>query len=179
MVKALDLSSKRSGLFITLLIISAILLSAISLYTETSSHTFKKTIQLYDNNIIDLTSIIDEKLLYHGIISSYLQIELVDCKNTIEYKIIDTYHNITRTFTISPGDLKTVNLTSPFSVIVFNNTGVNYCCKVDLTLTITNIERKYAILSIPAFIIGAVSLFLMMLFLVEYTVTKIYEKRNS
>ncbi|RLG88148.1 MAG: hypothetical protein DRO16_05350, partial [Thermoprotei archaeon] len=152
--------------------------SAISLYAETNSHTYRKIIQLHDNNIIDLTSIIDAKLLYSGITNSYLQIKLIDCKDTIEYKIIDTYHNRTRTFTISPGDLKTVNLTSPFSVIVFNKTGVNYYCKADLTVTIISIERKYAILSIPAFIIGAVSLFLMMLFLVEYTVAKIYEKKK-
>ncbi len=178
MVKALDLSSKRSGLFILFLIILAILLSAISLYTETSSHTFKKTIQLYDNNIVDLTSVIDEELLYNGITNSYLQIKLVDCKNTIEYRIVDIYHNRTRTFTLSPGDSKTVNLTSPFSVIIFNNTSVNYYCKADLSLTVINNERKYAILSIPAFIIGAVSLFLMMMFLVEYTVAKIYEKKK-
>ncbi len=178
MVKTLDLSSKRSGLFIVFLIILAILLSAISLYTETSSHTFKKTIQLYDNNIVDLTSVIDEELLYNGITSSYLQIKLVDCKNTIEYRIVDIYHNKTRTFTISPGDSKTVNLTSPFSIIIFNNTSVNYYCKADLSLTVINNERKYAILSIPAFIIGAVSLFLMMMFLVEYTVAKIYEKKK-
>ncbi len=178
MVKTLDLSSKRSGLFIVFLIILAILLSAISLYTETSSHTFKKTIQLYDNNIVDLTSVIDEELLYNGITSSYLQIKLVDCKNTIEYRIVDIYHNRTRTFTISPGDSKTVNLTSPFSIIIFNNTSVNYYCKADLSLTVINNERKYAILSIPAFIIGAVSLFLMMMFLVEYTVAKIYEKKK-
>ena len=178
MVKTLDLSSKRSGLFIVFLIILAILLSAISLYTETSSHTFKKTIQLYDNNIVDLTSVIDEELLYSGITSSYLQIKLVDCNNTIEYRIVDIYHNRTRTFTISPGDSKTVNLTSPFSIIIFNNTSVNYYCKADLSLTVINNERKYAILSIPAFIIGAVSLFLMMMFLVEYTVAKIYEKKK-
>ena len=178
MVKTLDLSSKRSGLFIVFLIILAILLSAISLYTETSSHTFKKTIQLYDNNIVDLTSVIDEELLYSGITSSYLQIKLVDCNNTIEYRIVDIYHNRTRTFTISPGDSKTVNLTSPFSIIIFNNTNVNYYCKADLSLTVINNERKYAILSIPAFIIGAVSLFLMMMFLVEYTVAKIYEKKK-
>ncbi len=178
MVKVLDLSNKRSGLFIIFLIILAILLSAISLYTETSSHTFKKTIQLYDNNIVDLTSIIDEKLLYKGITRSYLQIKLIDCKNTIEYRIVDIYHNKTRTFTISPSDSKTVNLTSPFSIIIFNNTGVNYYCKADLSVTIISNERRYAILSIPAFIIGAVSLFLMMMFLVEYTVAKIYEKKK-
>ncbi len=178
MVKTLDLSSKRTGLFIVFLIILAILLSAISLYTETNSYTYRKIIQLHDNNIIDLTSIIDAKLLYSGITNSYIQIKLIDCKNTIEYKIIDTYHNKTRTYTISPGDFKTVNLTSPFSVIIFNNTGINYYCKANLTVTIINTERKYAILSIPAFIIGAISLFLMMIFLAEYTVVKIYEKKK-
>ncbi len=178
MVKVLDLSSRRSGLFIVFLIVLAMLLSTMSLYTETNSYTFKKTIRLYDNSVVDLTSIIDEKLLYNGITNSYLRIKLIDCNNAVEYRVVDIYHNRTRNFTILPGESKTVNLTSPFSVIIFNNTEVNYYCKANLSVTIINNERRYAILSIPAFIIGAVSLILMMMFLVEYTVTKIYEKKK-
>jgi len=172
------LNSRRLGLLVIFLIVSALLLSIISLYTETKTYTFKKIIYLYDNNIVDLTSIINEELLYRGITRTTLQIKLIDCNNSVMYEIIDTYHNITKTYSLPPNGVESVSLTSPFSVIVFNNTSVSYGCKANLSITITYNERKYAILSIPAFIIGAISLFLMMLFLVEYTVTKIYEKKK-
>ena len=178
MVKALDLGSRGFGLLVFLLILVAIALSAISLHTEANTYVFKKTVSLYNDNIIDLTSIINEELLYKGITRSYLEIRLVDCSNPIKYEIVDTYHNISKKYVQPPDQAKLINLTSPFSIIIFNNTNVNYYCKADLSITVINNERKYAILSIPAFIVGLVSLILMMIFLVEYTVTRIYEKKK-